>query len=462
MPLLLVVAPVSGARRSRKESGAAVRQGVAPGRGTIGVGYDVPRSDLWSWKGNYIRQFYSDDMPDDCFQEDPCPHTTERRTYDFNSVKHWSQKFASKFSIEIGGSAKGLKGSISASIGKEFENTWSNEKNISWYYISKTQKCYQLRSECASNPDYLHPRARSMLNSLPQEGTDSRTMMVWKMAFLQQFGTHVAVKSSHGAMLQGTASADSACKMSSACRNFEGCLKMSFLKAVDFKLCAEMEDCKKSESCESTFQTACVAVGGDANFSATQLCNEDNVDVINQFLSGGDMTKTSSTIGMTFRSVGEILMHMGFWQAGLQVMKADEYYSCSAPQGAWTPRGADHECKCVLECQNGGLLDSNSCTCTCPADDDHGFTGGDCSMDFGKCVRGVGSSGTPTARGRACVEGNICGGIEETQLCKNTEVCCNRDEAGLCCPFGSTCKCFALGSRRCSCIPPRFLPGLPE
>lgn len=454
--LLLLLTPTSGFRAPRKDDPEVAPAGVAPGRGTIGVGYDVPRSDLWSFRGNYIRQFYSDDMPDSCFQEDPCPHTTEKRSYDFTSVKKWSQKYSSHFGIELSGGYKGFKGSITASIGKDFENTWSNERNVSWYYVAKTQKCYQLLASCATNPDYLAPRVRSMLNSLPQNGTDAQTMTVWKLAFLQNFGTHIAVKSSHGALLQGTASADRSCKMSSACRNSEGCLKMSFLEYVDLSLCANISECKNTESCRSTFQTSCVAVGGDPSFTAPQLCNSDNTEEIDQFLRGGDLTDSSSRISLTFRPVYEILMQMGFWQQGLVVMKADDYYTCHSPQRAWLPAGAanDHECQCVLECQNGGSLDPSACTCTCRADDDHGWTGGDCSEDFGKCVRGVGSSGTPTARGRACVEGNVCAGIERSDVCGNTDVCCNRDEGGLCCPWGSTCNCFALGKRFCQCVPP--------
>merc|ERR1719145_269294 len=109
-------------------------------------------------------------------------------------------------------------------------------------------------------------------------------MTVWKMAFLQQFGTHVAVRSVHGALLQGTTSADSSCKMSSSCRNTAGCFKMSFLDYIDASLCANDNECKISSACEETFTTTCVAVGGDPSFTATDLCNNANEADIDRFL----------------------------------------------------------------------------------------------------------------------------------------------------------------------------------
>merc|ERR1711874_456603 len=94
------------------------------------------------------------------------------------------------------------------------------------------------------------------------------------------------------------------------------------------------------------------------------------------------------------------------------------------------------------------------CSCKCPGNDDHGYTGQDCSETYGKCVRGAGSSETPTAWGRACVNGNHCGGIEWSETCGNAEVCCNRDEGGICCPFGSSCDCWSWGRRFCQCRSP--------
>jgi len=111
---------------------------------------------------------------------------------------------------------------------------------------------------------------------------------------------------------------------------------------------------------------------------------------------------------------------------------------------------------CLLECQNGGSLDADSCTCACLGDENHGWTGDDCSETYGKCARGEGSSRTPSAKGRACNGDNWCGGIERSETCADTEVCCNRDEGGLCCPSGSTCNCFAAGWRFCQCVPPQL------
>lgn len=424
---------------------------------SIGVGFDIANTDLWSMRNNYPLEFYSEDMPTSCFAEEPCSTSTVRQTYDFKSIKEWEQTFAASFGIEIGGGYKGFKGSISASIGVDFQNSWSNEKEVSWSYTSKTQKCYQLRSSCSTNPAYLSSRARNLLEQLPMDGTDKTTMDVWRIAVIKNFGSHIAVKSSHGALIQAASSVDKSCKMSSSCRNFEACLKLGFMEYVDLKMCGKQDECMKSKSCAETFRTECAAVGGNHAFASAVCGKEVSEQEINRFLESGDVDSASSTIGLTLKPLYEILMQMGFWRQGLQVQKATEYHSCSPPLGIWTPSGKSHECKCDLKCQNGGKLDPTSCSCTCPGDDNHGFTGGDCSATYGKCVRGIGSSGTPSARGRACVEGNYCAGIERSNHCANTDVCCNRDEGGLCCPFGSSCECFAVGQRFCKCKPGRNL-----
>merc|ERR1712007_361229 len=49
-------------------------------------------------------------------------------------------------------------------------------------------------------------------------------------------------------------------------------------------------------------------------------------------------------------------------------------------------------CQCVRQCANGGVLDVDSCTCKCPGDHRHGWTGPDCREEYGSCQAGDGST----------------------------------------------------------------------
>lgn len=418
---------------------------------SIGVGFDLVNTDLWSMRNNYPLDVYADDMPKSCFVEAPCSASVVKKTSDFSSINKWEQTFASSFGLKIEGGYQGFKGSISASTGMDAKNSWANEKDLTWSYISKTKRCYQLRSSCATNPAYLSKRAHDLLERLPFEGTDEATMELWRVAVVQNFGSHIAVKSSHGALVQSASSMDKSCKMSSACRKAESCLKLGYLEFVDASMCAKQDGCQKTDACSETLKAECAAVGGDPDLAGVVCGKEVTEAQLNEFLDSGDLGAASSTIGLALKPLHEVLIQMGFWRQGLQVKHATQYHSCKAPLGAWNSSGTSHACQCALQCKNGGVLDKNSCSCSCPGDDNHGFTGGDCSENYGKCVRGSGASGTPTARGRACVEGNFCGGVERSDHCGNTDVCCNRDEGGVCCPFGSSCKCWGAGQRFCKC-----------
>mmetsp|Transcript_17744 Transcript_17744/g.17920 ORF Transcript_17744/g.17920 Transcript_17744/m.17920 type:complete len:683 (-) Transcript_17744:61-2109(-) len=432
-------------------------ENVPPGRGTIGVGFDVTVSDLWSFQGlRQKNQFYSNTMPDSCFMVDPsCTNVLLNFDREYTSVKRWAQEYSSSFSIDASAGVKGFETSIRASIDTEFGTTWSIDKNITRYLIMKTRKCFQLLDTCAYNEDYLNPKVRRLLdgpNALPMVSTDRATMELWVKAFFRRVGTHIAVKSSHGAMLQGTTSADASCEWSVACRNFQGCLKLGFMDYVKLELCAKQVNCKETDSCVSKLVTKCVAVGGDSNLTSTLCSNKRNNEArINRFLDSGDMDSISSTVSMNLQPVSELLFFMGLWESGLHVEKVLEYYTCNLPEGEWVGTGTNHYCKCVRKCKNGGTLDPNSCTCKCRGTRDHGWIGVDCSREYGVCQRGVGSSGTPSAIAWNCKKDNECTGYERSDTCENHEVCCNRDEGGLCCPFGSRCDCFSNGRRFCRC-----------
>lgn len=425
---------------------------------SIGVGFDIRRADLWSFRGNYPLDFYADDMPAACFLEEPCSTALEKKTHNFKSGRSWQQSYAREFGIDASVSMDGFTGSFSLGTGNDFQSGWDRDHEIIWSTIAKNQKCYQFRSSCLTNPQHLSDRAQSLLQELPLNKTGDER--VWAITFIQNFGTHVAVKSSHGSMLQATSSTASTCRWSSACRKLAAKARLGFLQYADVSMGGNSSECQQSSACEEATETACAAVGGDP-LTSTGLCDKEvTEEQINSFLESGDMQAGSTTIGLKLRPMAEVVMQMGFWEQGLELEKAMEFYACAPPLFEWRQNedGTGHSCQCRLQCQNGGVLDPHSCSCTCPGNDNHGSTGSDCSKTYGKCVRGVGASDTSTARGRACVEGNTCGGIERSDHCGNTDVCCNRDEGGICCPFGSTCDCFSNGRRFCECRRPEDGP----
>jgi len=417
---------------------------------SIGVGFDIMRSDFWSFRGNYPRGgVFVESIPDTCFTESPCSHAVVKRTEHYNSTKEWKQGFASSFGLLLAGAYKGFEASFDLSMSSSFQNSWPNDKQVTHSYISRTKKCYQFRSECLTNPEYLHCGFRSLLDRLPKNMTEENALGIWTIAILKNFGTHIAVKSEHGGMIQATMSNDAACKISTACRSSEASLRLGFLQFMNpLESGLNGVECKVSDSCASTLKTACTAVGGDASASVAMCSKDVSEEQIESFLDGANATGASSIIHLELIPISEMLKQMGFWEEGLVVEKAMEYHACSGTFHTWNQTSSS--CKCTLECQNGGTLNEEECTCSCPGDADHGFTGTYCSETYGKCVRGLGSSETLTARQQACVEGNVCGGIERSEQCGDTEVCCNRDEGGICCPLGSSCDCFSTG-RFCQC-----------
>jgi hypothetical protein len=427
---------------------APTRHGLA-----IGVGFDARRADFWSFRGNYPLDFFSDDIPTSCFLEEPCSTAVVKKSRNFNTRNRWQQAYVQTFGIDIQGGGLGGTAGFGMEIGQNFNNGWSRNGEILWSSITKTQKCYQLRSSCLTNPVFMSGSARALLDQLPLNSTAADAMRIWAVSFVQNFGTHVAVKSSHGAMLQATSSTNSHCKWSSSCRTLAARARVGFLNHVDLEATFNSSGCTSSLPCEESTEVECTAVGGDPATSRGLCGAQVGEDQIIDFLASGDVQSASTTIGLKLRPMYEVVGQMGFWDQALQIEKATQFYSCKSPFGEWLQHkdGDPFSCQCTLQCKNGGRLNREDCSCDCPGDDVHGFTGEDCSETYGKCVRGSGSSDTPTAFRRACQEDNMCGGIEVSEYCRNTEVCCNRDEGGTCCPLGSTCDCSPRRGRFCEC-----------
>jgi hypothetical protein len=420
---------------------------------SIGVGFDARRADFWSFRGNYPLDFFSDATPDSCFVEEHCSTATVKHSRSFSSRQSWQQAYVQNFGIELEGGHAGFTGGFGLDNGESRDDSWQRRQEVLWASITRTQKCFQFRINCLTNPDYLSDRARELLEQLPYDTTDAAAMRYWAVLFIQRFGTHIAVHSSHGAMIQATSVTSSKCEWSSACRTMAAEAKLGFLRYADLEANFNHSDCTGHNGCEETAQVACAAVGGDPA-TTVGLCGPDVAQAdLNRWLASGNPETGSSTISLELRPISEVLMQMGFWDQALQMETAAEYYACRASSDAtWQQNGEDdHGCQCTVQCMNGGVLDPLSCTCTCPGDETHGFVGPTCEETYGKCVRGVGASDTPSARGRACKEGNMCGGIERTEHCGDADVCCNTDSLGTCCPFGSYCDC---DGRSCLCKTP--------
>jgi hypothetical protein len=154
---------------------------------------------------------------------------------------------------------------------------------------------------------------------------------------------------------------------------------------------------------------------------------------------------------MHLREIAEIFTHMGYHDESWTMRKAIEFHMCHAPQFKWTKLedGDEHTCVCDVECKNGGTLDHDTCTCDCPRDNFHGWSGADCSEEFGMCQMGENSGNADAAR--KCAVDNVCSSPVWTGYCHSTEVCCLTHFEGKCCPFGYSCGCDV---NSCECVPP--------
>eukprot|EP00933_Yihiella_yeosuensis_P022312 TRINITY_DN1755_c0_g1_i1.p2 TRINITY_DN1755_c0_g1~~TRINITY_DN1755_c0_g1_i1.p2 ORF type:complete len:278 (+),score=45.37 TRINITY_DN1755_c0_g1_i1:1078-1911(+) len=106
-------------------------------------------------------------------------------------------------------------------------------------------------------------------------------------------------------------------------------------------------------------------------------------------------------------------------------------------------------CRCIRKCENGGVLDMNTCTCKCRGNALHGWTGPECKETYGRCQAGPGSKSAYVAR--TCAVHNRCDSLYTKHLCSPTDVCCATDFGTTCCPYGSQCYCEW---NKCSCRPP--------
>lgn len=451
--LLLQVAQGFRTRSAKKVSVAA------QSADWLGWGRWVARGDYWHMQYPFGESLFNSDMPASCYTEIECRDANSFQSQQFNSVETWSEFYSSNLGLSIGGDVNGISGSISASLGIDITSEGTVSKRSSFASLMSQRACFRLVRDgyCAYNKSNLQSAFLERAAVLPQSDFSAENMEMWKIGFIQRFGTHMVVSSRHGAMVQSLASVDVRDEKAGSCLTGSLCLNFTWMQSANAELCGNTTSCSNSSSSTFEEKLTCVALGGEPTLQ-NQICQANATQqTIDAWLQGGDPMSGSSAYNYDFMPISEFLVNvdfMGFWNASRMLEKAVEYSNCrlgeSPPVQIWD----GSSCQCVRTCENGGILNEATCSCECPGDVRHGWDGPTCTEDYGSCQRGAGSSGTPSARMRACNNNNWCGGIERSETCSNAEVCCNRDEGGICCPSGSTCNCFAAGWRFCQCVPP--------
>jgi len=431
-------------------------------RSFLGKGYNTMETDLWTFENVYPTEFYRLDIPDTCFRRRQCSRTEVVETNFFDSITDFSRSFYSSFGIQLKGKFMGIEGSLSASMQKSMAQHGESTKAILEMRIYKRGGCYQMRGECAFDPGSLNPMVLDIIESLPVDSDNATVMALWDERFIQRFGTHVSLGSEHGAQVRAIATSNS---------NQEG--MEHFLKSAlqadisldwgehvggELAISSENEEVDERNLAETSYSVRCAAIGGDP--TAPSPCikvEQDKVyteahvveDRLKDFFQPGDLDDGRSVFSMYLKEMADILNHMGYTNHFHTLTKANEYHRCRWPFH-WAKTGEEeHGCKCNLSCQNGGEVDEESCTCKCPADEFHGWTGTDCSQPFGTCQVGPNSGNQGAAR--KCAVDNTCASPLWKAACHSTEVCCLTHFDGACCPFGHSCDCNV---NSCRCVPP--------
>jgi len=420
--------------------------------GWLGWGRWVAKQDLWHMAALSGESLFASDMPGSCFKEASCRHTHTFTSQSFNSVESWSDYFSSSFGMGVGGSYSGFSASVDASLGSTTSSSGSVSKRLSYAVQASQRRCYRLvRDEsCAYNRSHLQPALLSRLAALPTGSPyDTGKMEAWKVSFVQRFGTHVAMASSHGARVHSLASVDSRSEVSSDCMTSGLCGSFGYVAAGSAKLCSNTSSCDKGDKGSTSQKSTCVAVGGDPVLQR-QVCQQDvSQETLDAWIQGGDTEAGSSAYKFSFMPISDFLTNVDFdlfYDAAATLTKAVEYSNCriglTPPMEAWQ----ESRCQCVRRCENGGTLDAGTCTCRCPGNAKQGWTGPTCATPYGSCQPGPGT-GNPGAA-RRCPRDGKCASWFESKTCSATQVCCTTNFGTTCCPFGSSCQCT---SDKCKC-----------
>jgi len=414
----------------------------------LGKGFNLASENMWDFGGVYAFKVFNDRVPDSCFSEEDCPHVSETVHNDYLSTNAWASQVKEEVGLEGSGMIEAVGVTLSASYGSSSDTTRGADKRSFYVETFNRQICYSMSSECISNLTYLDPSVMQVASGLSTNTTDDDAMKNWVQSFIRRFGSHITVASEHGAKIRSLTSVALQTETSSNCLKQSACAGLSYL--VDSaNLCENCNKCKMHEGAESTLHTSCVIVGGDVNsFAADSICSKDaKQEDVAKFLKSGDMTAGSSVIRYTLKPIADIMRFIGNPAAAHALEKAVEYHACKVPRFSWTSDGnGQFGCKCVLSCENGATLDTDSCTCACRGDAAHGWRGQTCHDTYGTCQPGRGS-GNPGSVGQ-CSKDNTCSSWTDHNYCQATDMCCLTDFGGSCCPFGSDCNCDSFS---CSC-----------
>lgn len=469
LSLVLVAALQGAAVAYRRAKGAAGQQldaaaeGAQAGRPLAGSTIDTSLTDLWTFSTMRVRaSIFTDDMPETCFEEEARTQYEEKRGL-FTSVQEWSQEISRRSGLDLGGGFNGLSASLARSTVGGSSEVDNAEHRTMYFTVSRAHKTHSVNRLCMSNASYLSEDVARRLQTLPATGTDERTMENWRTSIVMLYGTHVVDSSTHGAMIRATSWFDNSCRLSESCLDTASCTRFG-LGSINNEWCRAGANCTNSSACRTNTREQCRARGGDPSVAASMCDAGATPELVQQFLTAtdGNMDSQDSVMAVHLTPLHAVLqwMGVGFDQA-YQVRKATEFHFCTAPWAWVLQENGEFGCSCARRCQNGGTLDPRTCTCACQGNDNHGWTGAECTATYGQCQSGVGSWTAGGAWRWNCRERsdgrypqNYCGGHEWVQLCQPTEVCCNRAEGGVCCPFGSTCNCRR---RRCQCVPPRVI-----
>jgi len=394
---------------------------------------------------------FTQDLPDSCFVEAQCPAVHSSVFRSFSTVENWTQYYSSKF----GATAPDFHASISASVGST--NKDSGQRELTYAASIFQKKCYKLtQSEgCTYNQSSWADNFKQRLNELPHGSPyDEEMMRTWKTEFIEIFGTHIAVESSHGAKIQALTSMDARAESAKDCTSFSLCSNFGFVSAnlnCNSDNSKGKGNCDKSSSLKSSLTDKCVAVGGKPSGQFSVSGAKASAADIENWVSGADLDTDSSAINYDLMPISELLTNadLAYQPVADTLQKAIEYANCLVGQQPPVQEWKDGKCQCVRECEGGGTLNPSSCTCECRGNVKHGWAGATCSETYGKCQPGPGT-GNPSASDR-CPLNNRCSPDWGQKTCEDTDLCCATDFGAKCCPFGSTCDC---GAGSCDCITP--------